>query len=633
MKETGVPSAGPDALKTIGRETRRENLKKSGRISEVIDWVDHRTGCRKFLHEALYENVPGGARWRYVWGSTLTFALVVQFITGAFLWMAYSPSSQTAWESVYYIQDVMTAGWLLRGLHHYTAQLMIILLALHLMQVVIDGAYKAPREVNFWFGVILLQLVLALSLTGYLLPWDQKGFWATKVATNLVAVVPVLGPSLQRIIVGGSDYGHLTLTRFFALHAGIIPGAIIVLLTGHIYLFRRHGLTAKQPLRKPDAAFWPDQVLRDAVACLAVLVTVLFLILRHPLFSQTGPWGAELGAPANPTEPFSAARPDWYFLFLFQFLKFFPGETEVWGAIVIPALVMLLIFIMPFIGKWQLGHRFNVGMLFCLLAGAGLLTYLAVLEDRHNPDYQVAVRAADREAERVRVLAKLEGIPPEGAGELLRNDALTQGPKLFAQRCAGCHRYGGHDGTGTIPKEPESASDLKGFGSREWLMGLLDPEKISTTNYFGATKFHNGKMVKFVKNKVAAFSPDQKENLRKVIISVSAESSLKSQRATDLGDATIIQQGRELLRTETKCIDCHQFHKPDEDATAPDLTDYGSRNWLINFISDPAAPRFYGERNDRMPSFGKKQILNDREIALIVDWLRGDYEIGVAASQ
>src|SRR5207253_3051006 len=193
----------------------------------------------------------------------------------------------------------------------------------------------------------------------------------------LVAVVPVLGPALQRIIVGGADYGHHTLTRFFALHAGIIPGMIVALLAGHIYLFRRHGLTAKQPLKKPDAAFWPDQVLRDAVACLAVLATVLFFILRPRLFSPHGAPGAELGAPADPSEPYSAARPDWYFLFLFQFLKFFPGETEVWGAIVIPSLLLGLMFLMPFIGRWQLGHRFNLGFLCCLLAGAGLLTYLA----------------------------------------------------------------------------------------------------------------------------------------------------------------------------------------------------------------------------------------------------------------
>jgi ubiquinol-cytochrome c reductase cytochrome b subunit len=107
------------------------------------------------------------------------------------------------------------------------------------MQVVIDGAYKAPREVNFWFGLVLLLLVLGLSLTGYLLPWDQKGYWATKVATSIAAIVPFIGPSIQKLIIGGTEYGHHTLTRFFALHAGVLPGAIMILVAGHVYLFRR----------------------------------------------------------------------------------------------------------------------------------------------------------------------------------------------------------------------------------------------------------------------------------------------------------------------------------------------------------------------------------------------------------
>jgi len=604
-----------------------EQPPKPPRIAALADWLDHRSGFRKTLHSALYENVPGGARWRYVWGSTLTFALVVQFITGVFLWMAYSASSQTAWESVYYIQDVMTGGWLLRGIHHYTAQAMIILLALHLMQVIIDGAYKAPREINFWFGLVLLQLVLALSLTGYLLPWDQKGFWATKVATNLLLALPVVGVPLQQLIVGGPDYGHHTLTRFFALHAGVIPGMIVALLVGHIYLFRRHGLTAKLPLRKPDAPFWPDQVLHDAVACLAVLATVLFFILRHRLFSSAGPLGAELGAPANPTEAFSAARPEWYFLFLFQFLKLFPGKTEVLGAFVIPGLVMLLIFLMPFIGKWRLGHRFNLGVLFAILAGAGLLTYLAIAEDRHEPSYQAAVKDAEQQAERVRVLAKSpDKIPPLGAASLLSNDPLTQGPKLFARNCGSCHRYDGHDGTGIVPHDPQAASDLKGFASRKWLAGLLDPEKISTTNYFGATKFSNGDMArKFVKKTVAKYGVEEKNNLGKVIAAVSAEAQLDAQASIDKSDAALIQEGRTLLQNETKCTDCHQFHKTDEEATGPDLTGYGSRQWLINFISNPEHPSFYGKRNDRMPTFGAKQILTDREIGLIADWLRGHW--------
>lgn len=595
-------------------------------IKRFIDWADHRTGCRRIVHEALYENVPGGARWRYVWGSTLTFALAVQFITGIFLWMAYSPSSQTAWESVYYIQDEMRGGWLLRGLHHYMAQAMTILLVLHLMQVVIDGAYKAPREVNFWFGMVLLQLVLALSLTGYLLPWDQKGFWATKVATNLAAIVPGIGPQLQKIIIGGSEYGHHTLTRFFALHAGVLPGAIVALLVGHIYLFRRHGITAKLPMRRPDAAFWPDQVLKDAVACLAILAAVLFLIVK-PYFSSThGPLGAELGAPADASESYSAARPEWYFLFLFQFLKYFPAKTEIWGAIIIPGLVMLVIFLMPLFGRWRLGHRFNIGLLFCLLAGAGLLTYLAKAEDHRNELYIASVKAAERDAERVRILAKSPaGIPATGAVTLLRNDPLTQGPKLFAQKCASCHRYDGHDGTGGMPKGPQSASDLKGFASREWLAGLLDPEKISTTNYFGGTSHRDGKMSKFIKKEVASYTPEQKEKLRAAIAAVSAEAQLKSQLTLDQHDSALIEQGRAAIQNDLRCTDCHEFRKKDPDATAPNLTGYGSREWLINFISNPAHEDFYGKHNDRMPAFGANQILTEQQIGLIADWLRGSW--------
>ena len=159
-------------------------------IQRVFNWLDHRTGYRRIAHDALYERIPSGARFRYVTGSMLVFAFVTQAVTGIFLWMAYSPSSQTAYESVYYIQHEMTGGWLLRGIHHFMAQAMVVVMALHLLQVVWDGAYRAPREFNHWLGLILMQIVLGLGLTGYLLPWDQKGFWATNVATNLATLVP-----------------------------------------------------------------------------------------------------------------------------------------------------------------------------------------------------------------------------------------------------------------------------------------------------------------------------------------------------------------------------------------------------------------------------------------------------------
>ena len=588
-------------------------------MKTLLGWLDHRTGYKKLLHETLFENVPGGARWRYVWGSTLTFTLSIQFITGIFLWMAYSPSSQTAWESVYYIQNEMWGGWFLRGIHHYTAQIMNVLLVLHLMQVVIDGAYKAPREMNYWFGLVLLLLVLGLSLTGYLLPWDQKGYWATKVATSIAAITPIFGAEVQKLIIGGTDYGHHTLTRFFALHAGVLPATIVVLLVGHIYLFRRHGLTAKEPKKKPDAPFWPDQVFRDAVACLAVLATVLFLVVRTR--------GAELTAPADPSEPYSAARPEWYFLFLFQLLKYFPGGTEIWGAIILPSVVLLVVFALPFLGKWRLGHRFNLGLLWSLLAGIALLTWLAFADDRRNPDYVAGVAQAEREAHRVVVLAQSpSGIPPTGAVGLLRADPLTQGPKLFARNCSSCHRYDGHDGLGHTPKDPQSAPELKGFGSRAWLAGLLDPKQVSATNYFGGTKFADGKMAKFVKKTFTDADSAKLEQLKKVIAAVSAEAALRSQLDADQRDAALIEQGRALAAGEDmRCTECHQFRKKDEEASAPDLTGWGSREWLTGIINNPKHARFYGKRNDRMPAFGEDQILDAPAIGLLVDWLRGEW--------
>ena len=483
---------------------------------------------------------------------------------------------------------------------------------------------KRPRELNFIFGVLLLLLTLGLSLTGYLLPWDQKGYWATKVSTNLAAITPGIGPWLQKIIIGGTDYGHHTLTRFFALHAGVLPAAIIALLVLHIYLFRRHGITPKQPLRKRDQAFWPDQVLKDAVACLAVLATVLFLIFLPRLRDAGAPLGAELGAPADPSQAFSAARPEWYFLFLFQFLKYFPGSTEIIGAIVIPTIALLILVVMPFIGNWKLGHRFNLAFLTVVLLGAGLLTFLAKAQDRNDPSFRAAVQEANRNAERVQHLARA-GIPREGALALLQNDPLTQGPKLFARHCASCHRYEGHDGLGLVLSEGPSAPDLKGFATREWLAKMLDPEHIASSNYYGGTKFKDGKMVRFVKKTVAEFNPEQKQRLQKVVAAVSAEAKLPSQAALERQQRTEIEEGRLLVASdEMRCTECHQFRKADDSATAPDLTGYGSTEWLTAMIKNPAHERFYGKRNDRMPPFGEENRLDEKSIAMLVTWLRGE---------
>jgi ubiquinol-cytochrome c reductase cytochrome b subunit len=614
-------------------------------MNAFLHWLDDRTGYKALLHETLYESVPGGARWRYVWGSTLVFAFVTQLVTGLFLWMAYSPSSLTAWESVYYIQYEMQGGWLLRGIHHFMAQTMVVLLALHLMQVIIDGAYKAPREVNFWLGLILLKITLGLSLTGYLLPWDQKGYWATQVATKIAGIVPVVGPAIQRVVVGGENYGHHTLTRFFAMHAGVLPALLIAFLALHIYVFRRHGITAPNPIHKPDTTFWPDQVLKDAVACLGVLVVVLTLVAWHGV----GPHGgAELGAPADPSQPYSAARPEWYFLFLFQFLKFFPGdpdslfgkflhtlpgEAELYGAIVFPGLLFGVLVVMPFIGRWKLGHRFNVAYIFAVMAGIVALTVMAKQQDADNEEYIRGVADAEIKSRRIVELVQgPAGIGVNGARALLQNDPKTAGPEIFARNCAQCHTFDGHDGTGKPVPEP-TAADLAGFGTRKWLRSfLVDP---AADSHFGPTargafngeplgnRFVDGAMAKWSRENISKMQDEELDAVVEFLVAQGSRSDAKA------ADPELVQKGRDFFEAgsdavETSCLGCHEMTIDGAAlgssalVAAPDLTGYASEAWLRDFILDPGADRHYGKRNG-MPA--SKERLSSRELDLLVQWL------------
>ncbi len=664
---------------------------RKGPLGRLADFLDDRTGYRAVMHEALYERVPGGARWRYVWGSTLVFAFMTQLITGLFLWASYSASAQTAWESVYYIQHEMAGGWLLRGIHHFMAQAMVVLLALHLLQVVIDGAYRAPREVNFWLGLVLMMLVLGMALTGYLLPWDQKGYWATIVATNLAGIVPVFGPSIQQLVIGGTEYGHHTLTRFFALHAGFLPGALILMLVVHLSLFRKHGLHAKQPITKPDAMFWPDQVLKDAVAMLAVMAVVLGVILVPALKAMlagepvhAGHLGAELGAPADPSLPYAAARPEWYFLFLFQFLKVFEGwgaTGEFLGAIVVPGLIMGVMFLMPILGNWKLGHRFNVAFTLGVIAGAGLLTALALNEDyyalwvdkaplaeaqklydetggdeakltaalggdkaklaaiekqwetlekiRRSQAFLDAAKQAKLDAARAIELAgRPEKIPPAGMLELVRADAKLQGPRLFAQHCASCHAHvdpQAPDAAAILAKS--SAANLFEFGRASWMRGLLDPAQVAGPAYFGNTAHKDGDMVSFVQGDLADADQWKKDDIEAVIVAMAAEAG----HADPGVQPAMLEKGRALVTDGERCGGCHKLGDNGTAlGSAPDLTGWGSREWLVGIITDPTHERFYGDSNDRMPSFGKAAegaapMLSPQQIGLLADWLREDW--------
>ncbi len=599
-------------------------------MRKLIKWIDDRTGLEKVIRSALFNEIPGGAKWRYTWGGILLFMFAVQAVTGLALWMSYSPSTRSAWESVYYIQHVMQLGWLVRGIHYYAAEAMVILVLLHVVQKIWFKGYAKPRELMFWIAMAMAFVVVSFSLTGYLLPWDQQGYWSAKVRTHIMSLSPVIGPYLEKLTVGGDQFGHHTLTRFFAIHAGVLPVVFGGLLLARMALMRRYREQASQEQNHSNTAessFWPGQALKNALTCLVVMGFVLLMTLKPQWFGFTHQGvGAPLAAPADPTDLYAAARPEWYFLFLFQFLKYFPGEKEILGAIIIPGIIVGYFIIMPWVAKVRIGHYFNILVSVCLLAGAGWLTWTAKKGDAANANYIAAEAQAQMKAIRAVELASGPGgIPKEGALHLIHHDPKTQGPKLFATHCSSCHRYDGHDGTGNSVEDPPSAPDLKNFASRTWLKDFLSPEHITSDRFFGGTAFEDGDMVGFVQRKVTKYDDDEKLALERAIKALSAEAGLTRQAELEAQERELIEQGKEDLGYEIGCSDCHEFYFEDEDVDGPDLTGYGSREWMIGFISDPTQERFYGENNDRMPSFLKEGILNSTEIELLVDWLREEW--------
>jgi ubiquinol-cytochrome c reductase cytochrome b subunit len=328
--------------------------------------------------------------------------------------------------------------------------------------------------------------------------------------------------------------------------------------------------------------------------------------------------GAPLGPPADPSNEFPA-RPEWYFLFLFQLLKYVPAF---WGAVIIPAFLALWIFLQPFIGKSKGGHQFNVGFWWALIAGSVALTGMAVSEDRANLKHGAAIEEADWQAERVIEIADTQGIPPAGAVTLLRKDSQNQGRRLFAAHCSSCHRYNGHDGRGFPVDEPQSAADLAGFASVEWITDLLNYDHYVSAKYFGGTKFKDGTMARKV---LAKYTDDEKKLLPGIakLLADGANLPYEENLAEDTREELLSLYYNDDLKFEDgrACIECHDIDSEDE-GSAPDLTGYGSSEWLTAFIENPEDKRFYGKKNDRMPCYGRDGKLQEKEIAILVDWIR-----------
>jgi len=584
-------------------------------FKQLADWLDDRSGYRHVMKEALDEPIPGGARWRYVFGSALTVIFMVQVFTGLLLMTSYSPSSSTAWGSVFYISHDMWAGWFIRGVHHFAAQAMVVLLVLHLLQVLWAGAYRRPREVNWWFGMALLFLTLGFSLTGYLLPWDQKGYWATKVATNIMGGAPGIGPYLQKIVVGGPDYGNQTVTRFYGLHVGFLPVLLVLCLVAHVALFRRHGITTPPGSENgPVATFWPEQLFMDTIASALVLGVVIVLVLAEG--------GANLDAPADPASSDYPARPEWYFLSLFQMLKLFPGNREIIGTFVIPTALVVVMMLLPLLDRIlprSFAHFLACGFVFAVVGGAGFLTVQAMRDDSRDPLFQKGRKSADAALQRALYLASLPdvGIPPDGAAYILRRDPLTQGRGILEGRCLGCHTLEGK-GSGA-----QTASDLKGFGTRQWVRGLL--ENPTSAQFFGTVKKFGG--MKEWKEGSGLESAD----LDKVADFVATFASIpEGVTPVDWLKSPDVAKhpGRESFVEE--CGTCHAIEGLSKGGMrrAPQIFGWGSPWWIARMIRSPRSSDKYGFLDEKhpgqMPAFGDDQ-LSSGDVEMLIRYLKDDY--------
>jgi ubiquinol-cytochrome c reductase cytochrome b subunit len=382
----------------------------------LLAWIDDQTQLVSIIHHFLAEPLPAKVGWPHIFGSAALFLFLLQAATGIFLMAYYSPAPDHAYETVQYVTYQLWFGRLVRGLHHWGASLMLVMVGLHMLQVYVWGAYKRPRQVIWIAGVFLLLVTFGLGFTGYLLPWDQKAYWATVVGTNIAGSIPAIGAAVRGLIRGGQVVGAITLTRFFAVHVFIFPALLAGLIIFHIYQLRRRGLTPpwvrvgeEDGVPKPQL-FYPDQALKDAIFALVLLVALL-------------PVSWRLGAPtapvANPADTAYVPRPEWYFLWLFELLRFFPAKWEFVGAILLPALAVVLLLLYPYLDanpERRLRRRpFSIGLALFIFLGVSALGVEAVIT-----------------TPRERLLTPLE----------------KRGQKVFLdQRCNACHGINGRGGT------------------------------------------------------------------------------------------------------------------------------------------------------------------------------------------
>jgi cytochrome b6 len=323
------------------------------RWDALYAWLDERLDLTAIGKIAQKKDVPVHRHtiWYYLGGMTL-FLFVVQVCTGMLLLIYYRPSADEAYESVQFLMAEVQFGWLVRSIHAWSANLMIFTLFIHLFSVLFMRAYRPPRELTWVTGMGLLGVALAFGFTGYLLPWNELAYFATRVGTEIVGVFPVVGDFLLRVARGGEDVTGATLTRFYAVHVAFLPLLTTAILGLHLYLVQKLGMSVPPRVEREGGPsgrmkFVPDFLMRDLVGWLIALALLAALAAFIP---------AELGTKADPFAPAPAGiKPEWYFMFMFQTLKYLPAhimgiEGDVVGILGF-GLAGLVVLLLPFLDR------------------------------------------------------------------------------------------------------------------------------------------------------------------------------------------------------------------------------------------------------------------------------------------
>jgi ubiquinol-cytochrome c reductase cytochrome b subunit len=406
-------------------------------VGAITRWIDDRVDLASMRRTLLDRKMPAGLTWWHTLGSATLAVFTVQVVTGIVLAMYYSPSPDHAYDSIRYLERSVVSGATLRGIHHWGASAMVLLVVAHAVRVFTMGSYKYPREANWLLGVFLLVLVMAFGFTGYLLPWDQKAYWATQVGTNIAGTTPIVGGTLVRLLRGGGQLGAATLARFFALHVLVLPALLGGIVLLHLAIVVRQGIAPRPALLEEDAPtrtndpqyskfyreryaqskargvpFWPDIIVKDVVVATGVIV-VLVILGRFV--------GAGLESPADPNDAAYTPRPEWYFLPFFQLLKLVPGWLESFVAAGLPLMLVLVLLLLPFFDRRSIRSLKRRPL---SLAALGGTTAVCVL----------LFGAAANESP--------HGVVPELGRPL--TSAERAGRTLFAQQqCASCHKVAG----------------------------------------------------------------------------------------------------------------------------------------------------------------------------------------------